>query len=310
LILAAIAPINARVESVGRVGERTAPIEEKSLADLRHEIDAIDDALHDLLMRRATVTGTIARMKPRTNGRIPLALAMRPAREAQIMRRAIARHSGSLPVATVIRVIREILAASLRAQVPFRVHVFAGASEFAELAQAYFGAETPLVRYESVARILHACGDDADSIAVVPLAQAGDDGWWTRLAQTGAAGARVIAKLPFVEAEAKGASAYALAAIEQESTDDDTTMLLAEVEPSLSRTGLLAQLKDAGIVARIVAGVAAEKRALAPILLEAEGFVGRSDPRLATFGAQAGGTVVPVGGYANPAKVKAKEPAQ
>jgi chorismate mutase / prephenate dehydratase len=287
---------------VGSVSEQPSTIDAKSLAGLRREIDAIDDALHDLIMRRASVTDAIAATKPRTDGRIPLSLAMRPAREAEIMRRVIARHKGSPPVATVVRVVREILAASLRAQVPYRVHVFGGAPEFAELAHAYFGAETPLMRYETVARTLHACGDDADSIAVVPLAETGSDTWWTRLAPAGNAGPRVVAKIPFVPGESKAPAAYALAAIEQEATGDDTTMLLAQVEAELSRTRLLSQLKDAGIAARVVGGAAAEKRALAPVLLEAEGFVERSNPRLLEFAAQTGSIAHPVGGFANPAK--------
>jgi chorismate mutase len=287
---------------VDRVGEQPSTVEAKSLAELRREIDAIDDALHDLIMRRAQVTDAIAAMKPKTDGRIPLALAMRPAREAEIMRRAIARHRGSPPVATVIRVVREILAASLRAQVPYRVHVLGGAPEFANLAHAHFGVDTPVTRHEGAARALLACGDDADSVAVLPLAEAGSDTWWTRLSPAGNAGPRVIAKIPFVETNAKAVSAYALAAIEQEATGDDTTMLLAHSEAELSRTRLLAQLKEAGISARVVAGASGEKRGPVPVLLEAGGFIGRGDPRLAAF-AKSGATAQPVGGFANPARM-------
>ena len=282
----------------------------KSLEDLRREVDAIDDALDDLLMRRAAATGAIARLKPQAGGRVPLALAMRPAREAEIMRRIAARHRGAPPLATAIAVLREILSASLRAQVPFRLHVFAGPPEFADLAHGHFGTVTPLVRYESVSRVVHACGDDADSIGVVPFPSA-DDVWWTNLAPAGATGPRVIARLPYVAGATNGHAAYAIAAIEQEPSGDDTTLLRAEIAQSFSRTKLVSQLKDAGIVARVVAAGAAGERDYTPVLLEADGFVTRNDPRLAAFCAQVGlaaGSIFPVGGFANPIATTVVEP--
>jgi len=280
----------------------------KSLDDLRREVDAIDDALHDLLMRRAGVTDAIAHTKPRTEGHIALKLAMRPAREAEIMRRLIARHAGGPPIATIIRVVREVLAASLAAQVPFRVHVFAGEPAFADLAHAYFGVGAPLTRYESVSRAVHAVAEDSNSLGVVPLPEAEGGQWWAELAPAGRDGPRVIAKLPFLAGEKiAGPAAYAIAAIEQEPTGDDTTLLLAEVAPSLSRTRLQSQLKESGIVVRPAAGGSSQHRAH---LLEAQGFVARNDPRLAAFCVAAGDAVariVPVGGFANPVTLKAKE---
>ena len=66
------------------------------LASVRREIDAIDDQLHALLMRRAAlVTGVQAAKADRTG------LFLRPGREAQIIRRLAATHQGSLPLAAL-----------------------------------------------------------------------------------------------------------------------------------------------------------------------------------------------------------------
>ena len=282
--------------------------EEMSLEALRREVDTIDDALHDLLMRRAAATDSIARTKPRTGGHIALTHAMRPAREAQIMRRLMARHQGALAPATVARIFREVLSASLRAQVPFRVHVYLGAPEFADLAREYFGAGTPFTRHETASRVLNACGEEPDSLGVVPAPDAGTDAWWARLAPAGAGGPRVMARLPCVAREG-GAVAYAVAAIEQEPTGDDTTFLLAEVAPSMSRGRLQEHLKAAEIHIRGLTGGGSgggERRAFAPMLLEAEGFFAAGDARLAAFLAAAGesaAVIVPVGGYANPVRI-------
>jgi chorismate mutase len=278
--------------------------EEKSLGDLRREVDAIDDALQDLLMRRAHLADAIARMKPRTAGRIPLSLAMRPAREAEIMRRIVARHQGAPPLGTVIRVVREVLAASLRAQVTFRLQVPLRAPQLAELARAYFGGTAELVYVENTARLINACGDDPDSIGILPAGESAD-AWWARLARPGAPGPRAIANHPFLIQDAAAPTAYAVAAIEHEATGDDTTLLLAEVTPSASRARMATLLNEAGIAGRVVAGNPGV--AASPVLIEAEGFIARDDPRLARFaaeGAFAGSSIVSVGGFANPVIVK------
>ena len=87
------------------------------LAALRAELDRIDDALHDLLIRRADVVARVAATKP--NG----TLALRPGREAAIIRRLLARHTGHLPPQALVRLWRELLAATTAMQGPFVVAV-------------------------------------------------------------------------------------------------------------------------------------------------------------------------------------------
>ena len=77
-----------------------------SLEELRREIDEIDDAIHDLLMRRAQVVEQIGIAK-RPDNQI-----FRPGREAIILRRLAARHTGAFPIAVVVRIWREMIAAS------------------------------------------------------------------------------------------------------------------------------------------------------------------------------------------------------
>ena len=85
--------------------DTAAPPTAEDLARLRAEIDALDDAMHDLLMRRAAVVARMARsgIKSATG-------SFRPGREALIMRRLIGRHRGPLPAAAVLRVWREVIA--------------------------------------------------------------------------------------------------------------------------------------------------------------------------------------------------------
>src|SRR4029079_7181147 len=64
-----------------------------TLADLRREIDRIDESMHRLLMERGEIIDTlIATKKTAESGS-----AFRPAREADMMKRLVERHKGLLP---------------------------------------------------------------------------------------------------------------------------------------------------------------------------------------------------------------------
>ncbi|MEN9499161.1 MAG: hypothetical protein RIS83_980, partial [Pseudomonadota bacterium] len=67
------------------------PIADPALQALRAEIDALDDAMHDLLMRRAAVVARMAASRAKTGGGSPL----RPGREAAVLRRLLGRHQGA-----------------------------------------------------------------------------------------------------------------------------------------------------------------------------------------------------------------------
>src|SRR3979490_996114 len=78
------------------------------LIALRARLDELDDKIHDLLMDRARVVENVAR-----SGK---AAAFRPGREAAILRRLLARHTGKLPPQTLVRMWREMLAGTTAMQ--------------------------------------------------------------------------------------------------------------------------------------------------------------------------------------------------
>ena len=92
----------------------------KSLEDLRRDIDAVDDAIHDLIMRRTALVHAVRATK--SDG-----LALRPGREAVILRRLLARHRGAFPRPVLVRIWRELMGAMVRLQGPFSVAVTAEA---------------------------------------------------------------------------------------------------------------------------------------------------------------------------------------
>lgn len=88
------------------------------LEELRHAIDAVDDGLLDLLVRRADLVAEVGQSKG-VNG----SLIYRPSREAQIMRRLLARLSNSGEKDRVVRIWRALMAASYERQGGLRLVV-------------------------------------------------------------------------------------------------------------------------------------------------------------------------------------------
>jgi chorismate mutase-like protein len=173
----------------------------ETLGELRAEIDALDESLHDLLIRRAEITRSIAKVKrPATQGDEKVPPAIRPAREAQIIRHLLAHHKGDLPRRVIVRIWREIIAASLQAQTKFHVHVYTGEGEgqgaFGDLVHAHFGSLTPVREHSRAAVVVQECAEEIDSLGVVPFPEMADEGvpWWAQLAPPGQAGPRIIAK--------------------------------------------------------------------------------------------------------------------
>src|ERR1700692_4783438 len=87
-------------------------------AEVRAEIDRIDEAMHRLLMQRGEIIGRLIKTKKTAES----GSAFRPARRADMVRRLVWRHGGILPLNTVESIWRVIIATFTYVQAPFRVH--------------------------------------------------------------------------------------------------------------------------------------------------------------------------------------------
>ena len=167
-----------------------------TLADLRRELDRIDEAMHALLMERGqTIDTLIAVKKTQESGS-----AFRPAREAEMMRRLVERHHGSLPLDTVESIWRVIISTFTYVQAPFSVHadLSAGDAAMRDSARFHFGFTVPFVPHMGAASVVEAVTSSKGDLGLVPaFATAGAGPWWTALEFIAAP--KVIARLPFVE---------------------------------------------------------------------------------------------------------------
>jgi chorismate mutase len=171
-----------------------APKPPANLADLRREIDRIDESMHRLLMERGDIIDTlIATKKTAESGS-----AFRPAREADMMKRLVERHKGLLPLDTVESIWRVIIATFTYVQAPFSVHADLSAGEAAmrDTARFHFGFTVPFITHMGTGGVTAAVAASRGDIGLVPAAAA-SGAWWSAL--EGSDAPKIITRLPFVE---------------------------------------------------------------------------------------------------------------
>ena len=269
------------------------------LDSLRQEIDQIDDEIHDLLMRRTEI---VERIKQAKAG----GPAMRPSREAAILRRLADRHSGDLPIAAVVRIWRELMAALTRLQGPVAIAAYApdGQRAYWDMARDQYGSLTPITAFPSAAAVLRAVTDGSATVGVLPRPEDGEPNpWWPMLAGGDKSMPSVIARLPFcARGDGKPArgDAMAVARLPQERSGDDCSLFVIEAG-ELSRSRLNGVLQSSGLPLVGVFGLPAREMGRTLHLVEVGEYLTGEDERLAALASKLDArrpTVI--GSYARP----------
>jgi chorismate mutase/prephenate dehydratase len=251
-----------------------------SLTPLRQEIDSIDKSLHDLLMRRAEIVGEIGRRKASDGGP-----TFRPAREAQLLRRLLARHQGSLPRAVLVRLWREIISSSTRLQGDFSVG-FCPLEEDGtalRLAHAQFGLDASVVKFASAAQVVLAVGRGDVSVGLVPLPHSSDrPEWWAQMRNVPQV--RVVARLPWFrknDENGEAPGAFVLAVSEPEESGEDRSILTFACQSDVSRARFADLAAQNDLDADTQAVAAGPDGSGGRIhLVDVAGFVSDEDPRV------------------------------
>ena len=282
----------------------------ESLASLRAELDRMDDALHDLLMARADVVTRVAAL----GAKGPVAL--RPGREADIIRRLLRRHTGGLPKRVLPRIWRELFAGTTAMQGSYAIAVCetqsptggeAQTGPHVSLAREHFGAATALRVHRTPAQALGEISSGSAIAAVLPMPSEQDDqrmAWWTALLPRDEPRIHVVARLPFWAPRAEGAPqvrALVVSAAAPDRSEHDHSLIGLELPPEMSRARLAGALTTAGLAPASIILRRDPAGQIAHGLIDVEGFVGDDDPRLATLGDAVRRPVV-LGAYAVPAE--------
>ncbi len=287
----------------------------RSLKTLRQEIDRIDAQLHDLVMQRASVVGEVAEAK-RAEG---LAAEV-PAREAEIMRALVKRHSGRFPATSLARLWREMVGAAISLQTEFSAAVAASEADpgIWDLARDHYGVSVPMTAYRTPVEVLRALAENRASVGVVPVPGDGvEDSWWRTLASAGP-GPRVTARLPFAgRGNARGSrDAFVLGLGLTEPGNAERSLYAVETAGEVSRGGMASMMSNAKLPANLLATARVGAGATATAgLVEIDEGISPEDARLANLTPPGGETrakAFALGFYARPLsapEMAPKEPA-
>src|SRR5438105_2762260 len=173
-----ISPAGASISSGVMADAKPSHFDAPPLAELRREIDRIDEEMHALLMERGKIIDRLIKVKQtQENGS-----AFRPAREAEMMRRLVERHRGILPLDTAEGIWRVIIATFTFVQAPFSVHadLSSGDAQMRDSARFHFGFTVPFVAHVGASAVVAAVSESKGALGLVPsFAAAG--AWWNAL---------------------------------------------------------------------------------------------------------------------------------
>jgi chorismate mutase len=201
------------------------------LEELRRAIDAVDDGLLDLVVRRGELVAEVGRGKSSADAPI-----YRPAREAQIMRRLLARPSDADEKDRILRIWRAIMAASYERQGGLRIA--ADPEVEWDAAKHFSPRHRPAVApaAEALAKVVSGAADLAVLPAPTPF---GGAPWLLRLIEARRAGASVyvLSRLPFFALAATASSeALVVGRGTVDPSGDDVTLTAAEKAPDGATT--------------------------------------------------------------------------
>lgn len=276
----------------------------KSLDAVRREIDAIDDSIHDLLMKRTKIIDRVARAKADSG------TALRPGREAAILRRLVDRHSGDFPTPALVRIWREIFSAPMHIQGPFSVAVYQGDADAAywDLARDQYSAMTAMTGHQSAARVIDTVARGEATVGILPVPEHGEpDPWWPHLASNDETAPRIVARLPFagpVNGRAGDLSALVIGRLAVEATGDDRTYVVIDASEEITMARLASVVAESGLESAFATTWQKEQALGAWLYLaDVEGFVAADDRRLTRLVEGFDGAVnrtLLIGGYATP----------
>ena len=280
---------------------------DKQLAALRAEIDEIDSQLHDLLMRRTDLAVQVGEVKARVQplGGTPAdgAKFIRPAREALILRRLVARHRGRLPKAVIVRMWREMISALLQVEGPFVVAVQAPKGETAlwDLARDHYGSRVQVTPLPDNGDVLNAVARGKATVGIVPMPRLGERSpWWPQLLASGEGVPHVMGRLPFGDignVRDPKAEAMVIGRAPNEPTGDDRSWVMLSLKVPRSRRAILAAAK----ALQPDPGLCLERTSKGQEwLLDVAGFPGEIEAGVAAAAEELGAEVRVLGSYAAP----------
>jgi chorismate mutase len=266
---------------------------------LRREIDEIDDALHQLIVKRGAVVEQVRAAK--SDG----GPALRPGREATIMRRLAASHDGGFPLPALMSMWREMISGTTHMQKPLSVAIHApqGFEAVTRLARDHYGAMAQLLVVPTASACLRAVSERTAQAGVLPLPlDAESNPWWPTLMGNDEKTPKIVSRLPFLFKEG-GDQALVVAPWQRDLSDAESSLLAIRLGERTSRGRILGVVGSAGFDG--VGAIASSEidPANCVHLFELDGAIAPDDSRLRTIESEFGDAFIQadiIGGYARP----------
>ncbi len=145
--------------------EHTPPPSQRSLSELRTQIDAVDAHLLQLLTQRAALAHAVGEIK-----RIEGSAVFRPEREAQVIAKLQHTNHSGLKNESIAVIWREIMSACRALEAPQRVAYLGPAGTFSEeAALRFFGSSITHVPCTSFDEVFHAATAGSAEFGVIPV---------------------------------------------------------------------------------------------------------------------------------------------
>ncbi len=256
-----------------------------SLEEIRREIDSLDHQVHDLLMKRAELIVKVIEAKRKNKMH-----TVQPEREAMMIRRLLARHTGVLPREAVARIWRELVGAVSLVQTNLKAAVTVPDNNrgllYWDMAKDYFSSVLPMQKSETALSALAAVREGDVTFAVVPWPENEEDKpWWSFLmSETGDYPMRIMARLPFGDRSKTNITpdhqALVVGKIKFEPSGDDRSFLALDLDHSISRTRIVDRSTELGLTPRSLYSMRAKDNGNTLHLLEVDGYVAQNDEKL------------------------------
>lgn len=202
---------------------------DKTLDAIRREIDSIDDQILELLERRFAAT---RRVKATKAGDGSIAFSpLRPAREAAMLRRLIAKRGMAVTPDVLVRLWRVILSASTQSQAPITLHLDEALSHDlgARLLISQHFCDMAVEMHKTPPSSIKALRARRGDVAI--LATCSD--WSEGFSPADAGSPKVIGTLPVISGGSRPQLLVFGYAEPQESGDDETLILSPGTAPKL-----------------------------------------------------------------------------
>jgi len=252
---------------------------DNQLLQLRSRIDDIDNSLINLLNQRIEVIREVGDYKKSINENF----FIKSAREADMIKRLLTKAHPSIPKSIIVNIWRKIITCSnvLEQNINIAIHNPEKIVDYQYLIREYYGDFVPLVFYDSTSHIISEIEKKECQIGIFALpdeAQKKIENWWINLANN-QSGIKVFARIPMLDNSHHNLVAVAIKPPEK--SNEDLTLLTAEVSSEFSRYQVAEALTIANLKFKILQSAQLERvHNITFYLIEIDGFFEEQSPEV------------------------------